>query len=57
MTLAKVMMKPESSAGTTNGKVILPRIRARLAPANSPASSRLESIDISAAETNKKKNV
>ena len=53
ITLAKVIIKPDSRAGTTNGKVIFLRMRLRLAPAISPASSRLESIDISAAETNR----
>ena len=44
-------------AGMTSGKVILRRMRQRLAPISSPASSRLESIDINAAETNRKKKV
>jgi len=48
-------MKPESIAGTMSGNVILRRMRQRLAPINSPASSRLESMDISAAAANKKK--
>ncbi len=57
ITLEKVMMKPESRAGRTRGRVILRRMRQRLAPISSPASSRLESIDINAAETNRKKKV